>query len=100
VTVALQPRFPRKVDKVGVTHVPANSGGIVLARGEVTGVVMKALVRNSGDIYIGGPDTRPYSGEGYCLEPGESFRVDISNLDGIYVVSCVSGDAVTWASVR
>jgi len=72
----------------------------VLARGDVTGVIVKALVRNSGDIYVGGPDTRPYSGYGYCLEPGESFHVDISKLEGIYVVSLVSGDCVTYASVR
>lgn len=99
-TVDLARRISRKIDKVGVTPIPANSGGMVLARGEVTGVVLKALVRNSGDVYVGGPNTKPYSGYGYCLEPGESFRVDVSNLDGVYVVACVSGDTVTWASVR
>lgn len=99
-SAGLSLRLPSKIDKVGITPVSANSGGMVLARGEITGVVLKALVRNSGDIYIGGPDTRPYSGYGYCLEPGEGFRVDISRLEGICVVACVSGDAVTWSSVR
>jgi len=99
-SASLDRRIAAKIDKVGVTPVVANSGGMILAKGEVTGVDLKALVRNSGDIYIGGPDSRPYSGYGYCLEPGESFHVEVSNLDRIYVVSCVSGDAVTWASVR
>jgi len=93
-------RIPSKIDKVGIVAVPANSGGIVLARGDVTGVNLKALSRNSDDIYVGGPDTRPYSGYGYCLEPGESLQIDISKLEGICVVSMISGDAVTYASVR
>jgi hypothetical protein len=89
-----------KVDAVGVLVVPANSGGVILNSGEVVGVSLKALARNSGDIYVGGPDNRPYSGYGYCLEPGEAWNIDVQNLNNVALVAVISGDRVTWASVK
>ena len=89
-----------KVDGVGVLIVPANSGGVILNSGEVVGVSIKALARNSGDIYVGGPDNRPYSGYGYCLEPGEAWNIDVQNLNNVALVAVISGDRVTWASLR
>jgi len=89
-----------KVDGVGILQVPANSGGIILSSGEIVGLSIKALVKNSGDIYIGGTDDRPYSGYGYCLEPGESWSLDVQNLNKVALVSIISGDAVTWGAVK
>ena len=89
-----------KVDGVGITLVPANSGGIILSSGEVVGVSIKALVKNSSDIYVGGPDNPPYSGQGYCLEPGESWNIDVQNLNNVRLVAVISGDAVTWGAVK
>jgi hypothetical protein len=89
-----------EVDGVGVLTVPANSGGVILSSGEVVGASLKALARNSGDIYVGGPDNRPYSGYGYCLEPGEAWNIDIQNLNKVALVAVISGDKVTWASLK
>jgi len=89
-----------KVEKGGVLFVPANSGGIILSSGEVVSVTVKALSRNSGDIYIGGPDNPPYSGHGYLLEPGEAVNLDVQNLNKIRLVAVVSGDIVTWAALK
>lgn len=89
-----------KVDGVGVLIVPANSGGVILGSGEVVGVSLKALAKNSGDIYVGGPENRPYSGYGYCLEPGEAWNIDVQNLNKIALVAVVSGDRVTWAALK
>jgi hypothetical protein len=89
-----------KINAVGVLPVTAASGGMQLSSGEVVGVSIKALVRNVSDIYVGGEDNRPYSGYGYCLEPGEAWSLDVQNLNKVYVVSCISGDAVTWGSLK
>ena len=89
-----------KVDGVGVLIVPANSGGVILNSGEVVGVSIKALAKNRGDIYVGGPDNRPYSGYGYCLEPGETWNIDIQNLNKVALVAVISGDRVTWAALK
>jgi hypothetical protein len=90
----------KKVDAVGVLSVPANSGGTTLSSGEIVSVTIKALVKNSGDIYVGGADNPPYSGYGYCLEPGESWSIDVENLNKILVVAEVSGDKVTWGALK
>jgi hypothetical protein len=89
-----------KIVAAGVLAVPANSGGIILSSGEVVSVTIKASAKNSGDIYIGGPDARPYSGYGYCLEPGEVVSLDVQNLSNIALVAVVSGDIVTWAGLK
>lgn len=91
-----------KIDGVGVFIVPANSGGAVLSSGQIVAVSIKALAKNSGDVYIGGDDngTRPYSGHGILLAPGEPWNLEVQNLNTIRLVAVVSGDAVTWASVK
>jgi hypothetical protein len=91
-----------KIDGVGVLEVPANSGGVVLSSGQVVAVSIKALAKNSSDIYIGGDDdgTRPYSGHGILLEPGEVWSIEVQNLNTIRLVAVISGDKVTWASLK
>jgi hypothetical protein len=91
-----------KIDGVGVLEVPANSGGVVLSSGSIVAVTIKALAKNSGDIYVGNDeeDNRPYSGHGFCLEPGEATSLEVQNLNTIRLVAVISGDKVTWASVK
>lgn len=91
---------PQQIEFVGVRVIPANSGGVILSSGEVVAVSLKALGRNSGDIYLGGPNNPPYSGHGYCLERGEAINIDVKQLENIRVVAEISGDRVTWASVK
>lgn len=84
----------------GTLFVPANSGGIAMGSGDIVGITIKALAKNSGDLYIGGDTSVPYSGYGYCLEPGESWNLDIQNLNKVWLVSVISGDAVSWGAVK
>jgi hypothetical protein len=89
-------QIPSRITSRGIVMVPANSGGAILSSGPCVSAVIKADVKNSGDIYVGGPSCPPYSGEGYLLEPGESTSMDTTNLNGILLVSIVSGDIVSY----
>jgi len=95
-----EPPTPQKVDGVGVSAIPANSGGVVLSSGDTLGISLKALVRNSSDIYVGGPDAPPYSGHGFCLQAGESWSVDVQNLNKVRLVAVISGDKITWGALK
>lgn len=97
---APNPWGPEEVTRADVTQVPANSGGIILSSGEIRAVTLKSLTKNSGDIYVGGDETRPYSGYGYCLEPGESWNIDVANLNKVTLIAVISGDKVTWGAVE
>ena len=90
---------PREVKTGGLVTVTSDSGGIVLASGEVQSVLVKALSGNSGGIYIGGENYRPYSGYGFLLEPGEAVNLDVDNFNRIYLYAVVSGDIVTYTGV-
>jgi len=91
---------PRKIVPGHVLEVPANSGGAVLSNGAILSVSIKALARNSGDIYVGSDDAPPYSGFGFCLEPGEAWSVDVALLQNVRLVAVISGDKVTWAGLQ
>lgn len=92
-------RRPGKVEVVGLKRVPSLSGGIVLGSGEVIAVSIKALSSNSGDIYIGG-EAPPYSGAGFCLEPGEAWNIEVDNLNKVRLYATVSGDIVSYGALR
>jgi hypothetical protein len=91
---------PKVIEAVGTKTVPAHSGGIVLSSGEVVSVTVKALAKNSGDIYVGGADVPPYSGAGFCLEPGEAWNIDVGNLNEVRIVATVSGDRITYGGIK
>jgi hypothetical protein len=97
---APNPWGPSEVTRADVKEVISDSGGVVLSSGEIKAVTIKALAKNSGDIYVGGPDSLPYSGYGYCLEPGEAWNIDVENLNAVYLVAVISGDKVTWGAVE
>jgi len=85
-----------------LVDIPSTSGGITLGTQTIDSLTIKALSRNSGDIYIGGNKTgsMPYSGFGLLLEPGEAINLDIHNLNAIRVYAAVSGDKVTYLGLR
>lgn len=84
--------------RTGLTlPVASASGGVVLYSGETVSVVVKAVITNTGDIYVGGAAPyRPYSGFGYQLSQGEPIAVDINNFNDVFVVAIVSGDKVSF----
>jgi len=77
----------------------SDSGGIVLHSGSVKSLTVKALSTNSGDIYIGGVNDRPYSGYGFLLAAGEGKSYDIDNFSKIYLMAVISGDRVTFDGI-
>lgn len=88
------------INESNIKEIPANSGGVILSSGEIVSVSIKALKRNSGDIYIGGVNNPPCSGYGFLLEPGEVWSVDVKNLNQVMLVSIVSGDVVSYGSLK
>jgi hypothetical protein len=77
----------------------SNSGGKYLWSAAVRGLLVKALAKNSGDIYVGGiyASQRPFSGFGFVLAPGEAFTVDITDPSSVRVFAAHSGwSYVTW----
>lgn len=57
-----------------------------------TGIVLKALLTNTGTIFVGGSGTT--SGSGYPLTAGESISYAINNTDLIYVIGTNTTDVV------
>lgn len=70
---------------------------VVLASSQaVRSVCIKALITNTGYIYIG--DSSLSSTNGFQLLAGDTVSLDISNLNTIYIDSSVSGEGVTYIS--
>ena len=57
-------------------------------------VTVKALVANTGLIYIGGSTVS--STNGFQLSAGDSVSMDISNVNVLYIDSSVNGEGVSW----
>jgi len=95
-------QVPTIVKTGGIKLLDDNSGGVVLGSGATKSVIVKALGYSSGNVYVGGSGAeRPYSGYGFCLEPGEGTNFDVTDFDALYVMSTISGFAtVTFAGVN
>ena len=88
---------PTLIRTGGTLAVTDASGGVALSSGEIVSVVLKAMITNTGDIYVGGAaPNEPYSGFGYVLSQGEPVAIDIDNFNAVFVVAVVSGDQVSF----
>ena len=81
------------------TTVGTISGGVQLLSGAIISLVIAAPSNNSGDLYMGYTDYRPYSGYGFLLEPGVGVSVDIDNPNVAFFFAEVSGDEVSYMGV-
>ncbi len=63
----------------------------------VKSVTIKALVANTGVIYVG--DGSVASTTGFALAPGDSISLDIANLATVNLDSSVNGEGVTYIGV-
>ncbi len=74
------------------------SHGTAVALGASTpltsGVRLKALVGNTGDIYVGGAAVA--SDAGFVLDAGEEVFVEIDNLASVYIDSSVDAEGVSY----
>ncbi len=77
------------------------SGGVMLWSSTCLSVTLKALVTNSGDVYVGGytAGQTPYSGCGFVLSPGEAINIDVDNVGKIRVCTALSGNQVTYIAI-
>ena len=57
-------------------------------------VVIKALIGNTGNIFVG--DLNVDSANGYVLAQGESVVLSIADLEDIFIDSAVDGDGVSF----
>ncbi len=61
-------------------------------------VTIKALIANTGTIYVG--DSSVASTNGYALLAGEAVSLDIANLSTVNLDASVSGEGVTYLGVN
>jgi hypothetical protein len=95
---------PQQIITAGYVLVGAMSGGIQLSSGYVQAVIVRALINNSGIIFVGGSINMPWYNSfydicGFPLFPGDAITQPINNLNAIRVVSSVSGDRVAFNAV-
>jgi len=60
----------------------------------ILGVIIKALITNTGDIYVGGAGVAAASG--YPLAPGEFVGLDVDNLTDVWIDAAVNGEGVSY----
>lgn len=97
-TFAVQatPTIPASVFN-GKTTVTTAGTRVALASSQaVRSVVVKALVANTGTIYVG--SSAVTSSNGFALLAGDSVSLDIANLNTVNVDCSVNGDGVTYAA--
>ena len=60
----------------------------------LSGVRIKALAANTGDIYVGANPVT--SSTGFVLDAGEEVFVEVANLATVYIDSSVNGEGVSY----
>lgn len=60
----------------------------------VSGVRVKALAGNAGDIYVGDADVD--ANNGFVLDAGEEVFVEVANLATLYIDTSDAGDGVSY----
>jgi hypothetical protein len=90
-------KVPTSITSGGIFLVTAASGGAILTSSPCVSVTIKAMSKNSGDIYIAGNPMQ--SGQGFVLEPGEAVNLDVDNMGRAWLLAMISGDRVTFVGV-
>ena len=66
-----------------------------------TSVSVKAVIRNKGNIFVGGRHVSVWTDigsdrTGYWLAPGEDVTVTVTNVNQVYVIGTSKQDAITF----
>ena len=69
-----------------------------IASNQCQAVTIKALIANTGTIYVGPSSVT--SANGHQLDPGESVSFDIANTNAVWLDAAVNGEGVTWLAVK
>ncbi len=82
----------------GKTTVTAAGTGVVLGNQKVDGPLMvKALLANTNNIYVGGDDVDKTAKNGLELDAGEVVIFNyVGDLNNIYIDADTDGEGVSW----
>lgn len=82
----------------GQTVVVSAGTAVALAASQalVSGVRIKALTTNTGNIYVGGAAVD--ATHGFILAAGDEVFIEISNLASVYIDSAVNGEGVSYVA--
>lgn len=81
--------------RAGATAANSASGGVELGSGAVVyGVDVKTV--SGVVVWVGGA---PFSGNGYPLYSGQTFKINVRNLNQIRIVGAASGTIVNYIGV-
>lgn len=78
----------------GKTTVTAAGTRVPLGSGAIKSVTLRALVTNTGLIYVG--NTTVSSANGFQLSKSETVSLDIDDLAKVNIDSSVNGEGVTY----
>ena len=87
---------PSSVNNNRVT-VPSAGTRVQFAYALLKSMVIKALVANTGTIYVGGQTVS--SANGFQLAAGDVVAFDINNASAVWIDSSVNGEGVSWLGI-
>lgn len=82
----------------GRTTVTTAGTQVQLSSNECKSITVKALITNTGKIYVGGSDVD--STNGFELNAGESMSIEISNTDKVWIDSSIDAQGVSYIYVN
>jgi hypothetical protein len=99
-TFAVQntPTIPTAIFNGKKTVTTAGTRVTLASTQAVRSVVIKALVGNTGTIYVG--NSTVASTNGFALSPGDSISLDIADLTTVNLDASVSGEGVTYIATN
>lgn len=89
---------PTEIKTGALLAVTAGSGGTIITSGAIKAATIKSATL-SGDVFVGGHVTMPYSGYGLLLKKDEAWNFDIDNFGKIRVCANVSGEFISFGGV-
>ncbi len=99
-TFAVQntPVAPTTIFNGKTSTVTAGSRVVLAASQAVQSVTIKALITNTGLIYVGSSSVS--SANGFQLSAGETVSMDVANLNTVNIDSSVNGEGVTYIGIN
>jgi hypothetical protein len=92
-TVATSEVAPTTVSH-GIIAVTTAGTRVQLATNTAKSIVVKALVGNTGTIYVGGSGVS--AANGFPLAPGDTVSLDISNTNVVWLDSSINAQSAAW----
>jgi hypothetical protein len=82
----------------GKTTVTTAGTNVQLTTNSCKSIVIKALVANTGSIFVGNATVS--SANGFVLASGDTVALDINNTNVVYIDSSVNGEGVSFLAIN